>query len=73
MFSPDLNSDPWDGFTMELTSISPSQLVFEIHYGAYPQRSTLTRTGNDDTSSPMERVDAQGKSSFIDAHCTRAK
>jgi hypothetical protein len=73
MFSPDLKSDPSDGFTMELTSISPTQLVFENHHGTYPKRSTLTRTGNDDMTSHIELVDAQGKSSFIDAHWTRAK
>jgi hypothetical protein len=58
---------------MELASISPTQLVFEDHNGTYPKRSTLTGTSNDDMTSHIELVDAQGKTSFIDAHWTRAK
>jgi Domain of unknown function (DUF6265) len=73
MFSPDLKADSSDGFTMELASITPTQLVFENHNGTYPKRSTLTRTGNDEMTSHIELVDGQGKTSFIDAHWTRAK
>ena len=73
MFSPDLKSDPSDSFTMELASVSPTQLVFENHNGNYPKRSTLTRTSKDEMTSHIELVDVTGKTTFIDAHWTRAK
>jgi hypothetical protein len=73
MFSPDLKSDPADSFTMELASLSPTQLVFENHNGTYPKRSTLTRTSSDEMTSRIELVDGHGKSSLIVAHWTRAK
>jgi hypothetical protein len=73
MFSPDLKSDPSDSFTMELASVSPTQLVFENHSGTYPKRSTLTRTNKDEMTSHIELVDVTGKTTFIDAHWARAK
>jgi Domain of unknown function (DUF6265) len=73
MFSPDLKSDPSDSFTMELASVSSTQLVFENHNGTYPKKSTLTRTSNDEMTSHIELVDTKGKSTFIDAHWSRAK
>jgi hypothetical protein len=73
MFSPDLKADSSDGFTMQLASVTPTQLVFENHNGTYPKRSTLSRTSNDEMTSHVELVDGQGKTSFIDAHWTRAK
>jgi uncharacterized protein DUF6265 len=73
MFSPDLKSDPSDSFTMELASVSSTQLVFENHNGTYPKRSTLTRTSNDEMTSHIELVDTKGKTTFIDAHWSRAK
>jgi hypothetical protein len=73
MFSPDLKSDPSDSFTMELASVTPTQLVFENRNGTYPKRSTLTRSSNDEMTSHIELVDTKGKSTFIDAHWSRAK
>jgi hypothetical protein len=73
-FSPDLQEDPSDKeLTMRLTSFAPDKVVFENPNGTYPKRSTLTRKGNDEMDSHIELVDAQGKSSVIDAHWVRVK
>jgi hypothetical protein len=73
-FSPDLQEDPNDKeLTMRMVSFSPDRIVFENPNGTYPKRSTLTRKGDDELTSHIELVDAQGKASAIDAHWVRAK
>lgn len=73
-FSPDLKEKPGDpGVTLLLASYTPEKLVFENPTGTYPKRATLTRKGDNEFSSHIELIDAQGKSSFIDAHWTRTK
>jgi hypothetical protein len=73
-FSPDLKEQAGDsGVTMRLASFSPQEIVFENPNGSYPKRSTLTRNGNQEMTSRIELIDAQGKSSLIVAHWTRTE
>lgn len=70
--SPELTEEANDkGLTMKLISYSPKQMVFENPNGTYPKRSTLTRVGEDQFTSRIELVDANGKESLIEAHWTK--
>jgi len=70
-FSPDLQPEDPGAVTLVLKSYSPSEMLFENASGGQPKRMTLRHPIPDEMTVHIE-VDAQGKSSFIDAHWFRA-
>ena len=72
-YSPSLSADGPDAVTMELESIAPDRIVFVNPTGTRPKRTTTLRDGENAFTSHIEMIDAQGKSSSMDAHWVRAK
>ncbi len=74
-FSPEFSETPGDdGATMRVASVTASKIVLaNAKKDGQVKRITLTRRGNDEFSSHIDLVGADGKASVIDSEWIRGK
>jgi hypothetical protein len=74
-YSPDLSEKPGDeGITLRLASISPTEIVFDnAKESGVVKHVRIIHNGNDEFTSHIDVVGADGKPSAIEAHWKRAR